>query len=84
LGLRILGDVADRGGQLARAGGDRVDAGDVDAALDLAAVEVGDEATGGAEQGRLAAGRAAGQQSKFASRQREGDIAQRETHIGPL
>ena len=40
LGLGVLGEVADDRGQLAGAGGDRVDAGDLDPALDLAAVEV--------------------------------------------
>ena len=40
LGLGVLGDVADGRGQLAGAGGDRVDAGRRDPTLDLAAVEV--------------------------------------------
>ena len=68
LGLGVLGDVADGGGELARAGGDRVDAGDRDLALDLAAVEVRDEAAGGAQQRRLAAGRAAGEQHELTRR----------------
>ena len=71
LGLGVLGDVADRGGQLAGAARYRVDAGDLDAALDLAAVEVRDEAAGGSEEGRLAAGGAAGQEDELAGGQVE-------------
>ena len=57
-------------GQLARAGLDRVEAGDVDGAVDLAAVEVRDQAAGGFQQGRLAArpsGRRAGRTRPGAS-----------------
>ena len=47
-----------------------------DPALDLAAVEVRDEAAGGAQQGRLAAGGAAGEQRELAGAELEGDVAQ--------
>ena len=76
LGLGVLGDVADDGGQPAGAGGERVDPGDLDPALDLAAVEVGHEAAGGAQQGRLAAGRAAGEEDELAGADLERDLAQ--------
>src|SRR5262249_14633927 len=59
LGLWVLREVADRGGKLSGAGGDRVHAGDLDPARDLTAVEVRDEPTGGAEEGGRATGGAA-------------------------
>ena len=76
LGLGVLGDVADHGGQPAGSGGERVDAGDLDGALDLTAVEVGHEPAGGAQQRRLAAGRAAGEQDELAGADLERDVAQ--------
>ncbi len=68
LGLGVLGDVADDARQLARARLDRVEAGDLDGPVDLAAVEVRDEAAGGAQQGRLAAGRAPGEHDELPRR----------------
>ena len=65
LGLRVLGDVAD-GGQLGRPVLAGVEAGDLDLPLDLAAVEVRDEAAGGAQQRRLAGARAAGEDDELA------------------
>jgi hypothetical protein len=75
LGLRVLSYVADYGCQLTGAGGDRVDAGCLDPALDLAPVEVRDQAAGGAEEGRLAAGGAAGEEGELAGGQVERDVA---------
>jgi len=66
LGLGILGDVADHGGQLPRSSGDRVGTHHLDPALDLAAVEVRDEAAGGTKEGRLARGGAAGEEGELA------------------
>jgi len=66
LGLGVLGDVADDRGQLSRSGGDRVDSGHLDPAVDLSTVEVRDEAAGSAEQRRLARGGAAGEEGELA------------------
>src|SRR5207342_676124 len=76
LRLGVLGEVTDGAGQLARPGGEGVDAGDLDPALDLAAVEVRDEAAGGAQQGRLAASRATGEEDEFAGGELERDVPQ--------
>ena len=84
LGLGVLGDVADGGGQLSRAAGDRVEARYLDAALDLAAVEVRHEAAGGAQQGRLAAGRAPRQHGELPRRQRQRDVAESASDIHPI
>ena len=76
LGLGVLSDVADVGGELAGAGGEGVDAGHLDPAVDLAAVEVRDQAAGGAQQGRLAAGGAAGEEDQLSGADLERDVAQ--------
>ena len=77
LRLRILGDIADRGGELAGTGAERIEAGDRHRALDLAAVEVGHEAAGRFQQRRLARGRAPGEQGELARRDRYRNLAQR-------
>ena len=83
LRLRVLGDVADDRGELAGAGGDRIDARDLDAALDLAAVEVRHQPAGGAQQGRLARRRAPRQHSELARRKGQRDVAQDEVYVLP-
>src|SRR5262249_5855677 len=54
------------GRELARPGRDRVEAADLDPAGDLAAVEVRDETAGRAQESRLAAARAAGEDDELA------------------
>jgi hypothetical protein len=71
LGLGVLSDVADHSRELSRAGSYRVDAGHLDPPPELAAVEMRDEAAGGAEEGRLAGGGAAGEEGELARRQIE-------------
>ncbi len=77
LGLGVLGDVADEGRQLRRTGLDRVEAGDVDRAGDLAAVEVRDEPAGRFQEGRLARGRAPGEQRELARSDLQRDAGER-------
>jgi hypothetical protein len=74
LALGVLGDVADDRGQLARPWCERIDAGDLDATRDLPAVEMRDQAAARPQQGRLAAGGAAGEQDQLAGSKFERDV----------
>ena len=66
LRLGLLGDEADRAGELGRAVLADVEARDLELARDLAAVEVRDQPAAGAQQRRLARARAAGEHDELA------------------